>query len=31
MSPSGAFDMVGNAAEWTSDGTINGGTSLKNG
>ncbi len=31
MSPSGAFDMVGNAAEWTSDGTVNGGTSLKNG
>jgi len=31
MSPSGAFDMVGNAAEWTTDGTVNGGTSLKNG
>jgi len=31
MSPSGAFDMVGNVAEWTSDGTVNGGTSLKNG
>ncbi len=30
MSPSGAFDMVGNAAEWTSDGFINGGTSLRN-
>lgn len=31
MSPSGAFDMVGNVAEWTSDGMVNGGTSLKNG
>lgn len=31
MSPSGAYDMVGNAAEWTSDGFVNGGTSLKNG
>lgn len=30
MSPSGAFDMVGNVAEWTSDGFINGGTSLRN-
>jgi len=30
MSPSGAFDMVGNAAEWTSDGFINGGSSLRN-
>jgi hypothetical protein len=31
MSPSGAFDMVGNAAEWTSDGFVNGGASAKNG
>ncbi len=30
MSPSGAFDMVGNAAEWTSDGTINGGAAQRN-
>lgn len=30
MSPSGAFDMVGNVAEWTSDGFINGGTSMRN-
>jgi formylglycine-generating enzyme required for sulfatase activity len=30
VSPVGAYDMVGNAAEWTSDGTVNGGTSLKN-
>ncbi len=27
MSPSGAFDMVGNVAEWTSDGFVNGGSS----
>jgi len=30
-SPSGAFDMVGNVAEWTSDGTVNGGSAYKNG
>lgn len=30
-SPSGAYDMTGNASEWTEEGTVNGGSSDRHG